>query len=189
MYLKGLWNWPIFMLIKVQEMEASYLKYITAPRKTYCALSHIFQEPIFKSTFNLCAPCFCLHYQSTSSIHPPPALAQPSAWDGPVCRACPWGQRELGQWLGRSWSAGLPHGGRWGREKITNLHRQHSQRGQYLNFPHWMITEEREPGFATVFLLQGPGEAWGSVKCLREQRSHAESNLQSVRASFLCLSG
>lgn len=81
MYLKGLWNWPIFMLIKVQEMEVSCLKYITAPRKTYCALSHIFQEPIFKSTFNLCAVCFCCcrHYQSTGRVHPAPALAQPSA--------------------------------------------------------------------------------------------------------------
>lgn len=131
MYLKGLWNWPIFMLIKVQEMEVSCLKYTAAPRKTYCALSHIFQEPIFKSTFNLCALCCCcrLHYQSTGSILPAPALAQPLAWDGTACTACPWGQRELGQWLGRRWRAKLPHEGRWGRKKITNVHRQHCQRG------------------------------------------------------------
>lgn len=162
MYLKGLWNWPIFMLIKVQEMEVSCLKYITAPRKTYCALSHIFQEPIFKSTFNLCAVCFCccLRYQSTGSGRPAPALAQPLAWDGPGCRACPWGQRELGQWLGRSRRARLPHGGRRGREKITNLHRQHSQRGQYLNFPQRMLTEERDQAHNGVSLAR----TWGSVR-------------------------
>lgn len=44
MYLKGLWNWPIFMLIKVQEMEVSCLKYITAPRKTYCVIPYIFKS-------------------------------------------------------------------------------------------------------------------------------------------------
>lgn len=82
MYLKGLWNWPIFLLIKVQEMEVSCLKYITALRKTYCALSHIFQGPIFKSTFNLCALwcccccCCCPHSQFTGSIHPALVLAQ-----------------------------------------------------------------------------------------------------------------
>lgn len=112
MYLKGLWNWPIFMLIKVQEMEVSCLKYITAPRKTYCALSHIFQEPIFKSTFNLCAPylCCCLYYRATGRACRAPELAQPWPWDGPGCRMCPWGQRELGQCLGRSWSAWLSEG-------------------------------------------------------------------------------
>lgn len=121
-YLKGLRNWPIFMLIKVQEMEVSCLKYITAPRKTYCALSHIFQEPIFKSTFNLCALCCCcccccccLGYQSTASIHPAPVLAQPLTWDGPGCIAHAWGQGELGQWPGRSWSTRVPRGGEAGK--------------------------------------------------------------------------
>lgn len=87
MYLKGLWNWPIFMLIKVQEMEVSCLKYITAPRKTYCMLSHIFQETIFKSTFNLRAPCFCccLCYQATgreclSFPHAGPTAAVGQTW-------------------------------------------------------------------------------------------------------------
>lgn len=122
-YLKGLWNWPIFMLIKVQEMEVSCLKYITAPRKTYCALSHIFQEPIFKSTFNLCALCCCccccccLGYQSTGSIHPAPCagpafgmgwtwMHSPSlgtgrtrsvAWKKLEHQALTWGEAEKGE--------------------------------------------------------------------------------------------
>lgn len=109
MYLKGLWNWPIFMLIKVQEMEVSCLKYITAPRKTYCVLSHIFQETIFKSTFNLWAPffCWCLCYQATGRECPFPMLAQQRPWDRYGCSMCPWKQRELGPWLEWSWSTRL----------------------------------------------------------------------------------
>lgn len=47
--------------------------------------------------------------------------------------------------------------GRQGMEKIANLHRQHSQRGQYLNVLQWMLTAE-SPGSQWCFSCKDWGK-------------------------------